>query len=81
MEKAHLFFCLRTAFENGEDRHPQKVMKELAYKLNFKILGALPQTAGDGWDFFVEYITMPKFPKYLLKNDWPKWEIPFSFER
>jgi|FLOH01.1.fsa_nt_gi hypothetical protein len=68
--KQHLFFCLRTAFENKEDRHPQIVMRELSEKLNFNILGSLPQTAFGGWEFWMEYNTIPKLPKYLSLHPW-----------
>jgi len=68
--KQHLFYDLRTAQESGESRHPQIVMKMLAENLGFEILGALPQTAFDGWEFWIEYNTIPKLPKYLDLHPW-----------
>ena len=53
--QARLFFCMYSARDNKEDRHPQIVMNDLAIKHKFKILGAVPQTAFDGWDFWVEF--------------------------
>ena len=53
--QARLFYDLIDATRKAkESRHPQIVMKELSIKNNFTILGAVPQSLFDGWDFWIE---------------------------
>ncbi len=65
-----LFFDLRTAYEYGEKRHPQIVMRELAEKYHFTILARIPQTFFDGWDFWIEFETMPMLPPIFRHVPW-----------
>ena len=64
------FLCTRTAYEDGEKRHPQTIMRELSEELSFKILRAVPQIAFDGWEFWIEFDNKPKLPKYFRKISW-----------
>jgi hypothetical protein len=66
--QARVFYCLRTANENGAKEHPQTVMIELGISHNFKILKSVPQSAADGWDFWIEYEEAPNLPKYFRGN-------------
>ena len=52
--QARLFYCARTAFDHGEMRHPSIVIDEMAGNHNIKVLGKIPQSLFDGWDFWVE---------------------------
>lgn len=60
-----LKYCLRTAYNEGINEHPQIVMKNLGYKL----IGSVPQTMGDCWWFTVEKIIKP-LPPYLRKTNY-----------
>ena len=63
--QAHVFFDMITAFNEGETRHPQKVMKELSEKIGFKVLDSVPQSMFDGWSFWIEYKSIPSLPNYF----------------
>lgn len=67
-KQARLFFCMYTADENGETRHPMIVMRELAEQHNFKIITAVPQSLFDGWDLWIEYDIEPKLPDYFTEG-------------
>lgn len=49
-----LFYDLQTASEEGDNRHPQIVIRELAKSLGFTVLYSLPQSIVCGWDFWIE---------------------------
>ena len=68
----YCFYCLESASEVGEDRHPQTVVRELAATLGFRVLGSLPQSLFTGWDFWIEMdesktVTLPS---YLKAHKW-----------
>ena len=67
------FYCARTAFDHGEMRHPSIVIDEIASKCHFKVLGKIPQTAFDGWDFWVEFedsIYVLVVPPFFMDYGW-----------
>ena len=75
----HRFYCMMSATEAGEHRHPQRVVRDLAATLNFVVLGAVPQSIADGWDFWIEYdangdyddsTEPPAFPAYFRAASW-----------
>lgn len=49
-----VFYDLNMAGDKGEARHPMVVMRELAQKHGFTLIGAVPQSLFDGWDFWIE---------------------------
>ena len=53
-----------------QEDHPQTNMKRLSDNLGFKILGAVPQSAGDQWWFWIEYEAKPKLPDYVKETEW-----------
>ena len=67
-KEGRLFYCLRTANENGEKRHPVIVMQELAIKYNFEIIGKVPQSLFDGWDFWIKFETKPNLPPFFYTD-------------
>ena len=42
------------AMPHDVQTHPQRFMRALAGKIGAVILGSVPQSAGDGWDFWVD---------------------------
>jgi hypothetical protein len=42
----------------------------MAASLGFRILGAVPQSIADGWDFWIEFDGEPTFPDYFTKRPW-----------
>ena len=72
----HRFYCMQSAADAGEHRHPQQVVRDLAATHGFTVLGAVPQSIADGWDFWLEYAgnahdgTAPAFPAYLRPAKW-----------
>lgn len=68
-KQRRLFYDLMSAaFECGEERHPQTVMRELSTRLGFTILGAVPQSLFDGWDYWVEESRPVDYPKFLQRS-------------
>ena len=71
--QVRLFYCLRTAFDHEEMRHPSIVMDEIAERCNLKVLGKIPQTAFDGWDFWIEVEDSRDvlvLPPFLMDYGW-----------
>lgn len=68
----HCWFCAYTAYEAGENRHPQEVVRELAKLHGFKILDQVPQSIADGWSFWIETseAQVPDLPKYFRVARW-----------
>ena len=75
----HRFYCMLSAADAGEHRHPQQVVRDLAATHGFAILGAVPQSIADGWDFWLEYdangdyddsTEPPAFPAYFRAASW-----------
>lgn len=66
-KQARVFYYLQDApFSPGKlFYHPQRVMKRLSKELNFIILDSIPQTIADGWDFWIEFETMPELPPFI----------------
>ncbi len=56
--------------EDAPMEHPQKKMRSLATEQGFVILGAVPQSLGDCWWFWVEYSEPPIWPPYIHAADW-----------
>lgn len=48
-------YCLMSADDAGEHRHPELVMRELAERLGFRIVEAIPQSIADCWWFWIEF--------------------------
>ena len=69
-KQRRLFYCYQAADGQGETRHAQVVMRELAEKHSFKILCAIPQSLGRGWDFWIGFETAPNLPHYFNEGDW-----------
>ena len=71
--QAHLFFYSLAAHKNGEDRHPQIVMNEMAEELGFVILDKIPQSMHDGWSFWIEGENLAQhvLPDYFMEH--VKW--------
>lgn len=70
--QSYCFYCMQSASEAGENRHPQTVVRELAATLGFRILDAVPQSLFSGWDFWIEVeegktVTLPS---YLKVHKW-----------
>lgn len=65
MEYKQLRYDLRGASEAGVKGHPQKVMKELGYK----VIDCVPQSVSDSWWFTVEEFIEP-LPCYLTKMEY-----------
>lgn len=61
-KQARVFFNYLTMQDAGENRHASLVMQELGDKLGFKVIGAVPQTLFDGWDYWIEFDIAPEFP-------------------
>jgi hypothetical protein len=69
-KQARVFYDLFEAYKYGERRHPQIVMKELAERHGFRILGKVPQTLFDGWDYWIEFETPPDLPPIFRDVPW-----------
>ncbi len=69
-KQRRLFFDMIDAYEFGEKRHPQIAMKELAEKCKFKIIGCVPQSLFDGWDFWIEFDEEPILPPIFRSVPW-----------
>lgn len=62
--RCQLWYCILTAdMECGIRKHPIEQMEQLGYK----ILDAVPQSIGDGWEFTVDKFIEP-LPPYLRKT-------------
>ena len=69
--QGRLFFCLLTANDEGETRHPSVVMRELEISHDFKIIDEIPKSMADGWDFWIEFENKPDLPNYFRgKLEW-----------
>ena len=75
----HRFYCMQSAADAGEHRHPQQVVRGLSEMHGFTVLGAVPQSLFDGWDFWIEYdangdyddsTEPPAFPAYFRAASW-----------
>lgn len=65
MSKRHLRFKLREAYDVGETRHAQEVMRSLG--ITYKL--AVPQTMGDQWWFFNCDGIPKELPSYITPLD------------
>lgn len=71
MKQARVWFDGIGAYKCDEKRHPQVVMKELGEKHSFSVIGAVPQSLGDGWDFWIEWPGWPLYlPSYIAIKGW-----------
>ena len=53
------------------NEHPQVVMRKLATKLDFTILGATPQSIADVWWFWIAFDKEPpNLPNYIQPAEW-----------
>lgn len=68
--QARVLLSSQSQFMAGEERHPQIIFKELAEKLEFKILASVPQTMFDCWEFWIEFKEYPELPDYFYQNGW-----------
>ena len=68
INKARLFLSYISAYNLGEKRHAQIIMKELSIKHGFVITESIPQSVGDGWEFFIEFDKTPKLPDYFNES-------------
>lgn len=68
--QARVFFDAISAHYEGLGEHPQKVMDQLSPELGFRVLDSVPQSMMDGWDFWIEFDSMPIMPKYFRDVPW-----------
>jgi hypothetical protein len=54
-QQARIFFDMFAAQDAGDNRHPQVIIKEVAARLGFSVLGSVPQSMFDGWDVWIEF--------------------------
>ena len=74
-KQARVFYDLLSAvYEDKEVRHPLIVMRLLEVQYEFKIIGKIPQTLFDGWDFWIEAENieqvLSQLPKYIKNVPW-----------
>jgi hypothetical protein len=69
-KQGRVFLSLFAAYDAGEKRHAEEIIKDLASKLNFKVLESLPQSIVDGWDFWIEFEVAPELPAYFRNVPW-----------
>jgi hypothetical protein len=70
-KQARVFFSYMSAMiEHNETRHADIVMKEIADKNNFKIIGKVPQTLFDGWEYWIEFDKEPELPGFVRNINW-----------
>lgn len=55
LQHTHLFYCINSARDAGEERHPQYLIEEWAERNGATILHLLPQSLGDGWEVWLQH--------------------------
>lgn len=68
--QARVFYHLQSADEAGLTGRAQKNMQLLADECGFRVIGSLPQTLFEGWDFWIEFDDLPELPDFMRDAPW-----------
>jgi hypothetical protein len=77
MSERRVFLNLWAAYDAGDKRHAQVIMRELAEKHGFGIIEAIPQSIADGWEFRLDVDGDVPWPSFVREGNYildaPNW--------